>query len=295
MKLYAPETINGAKLLGVYTSGSPEWHSARENSIGGSEIGTILGLNPYESAYALWAKKTHKIETPKLSNWAIRFGNAFEEPILKLWEEEHPDWQLYTTGTYQDKDYDFIHVNLDALAQHKETGEWQIIEVKTARTTWDFIPPGYIAQVIHYMNVLGIHKASLVAVAGMTWNEFDIPWNEFQAQVQEDAILQFWASVVNDIRPDWDGSDSTYQAVRLEVGEIDYSEVELGLLGRELINAQQDADSAYKRLLKVKSEVMHKMGSAKFGVMTHQGESFRVASRQIRAGAPSLIVNKKGF
>jgi putative phage-type endonuclease len=295
MELYAPETINGAKLLGVYEAGSPEWHAARQHSIGGSEIGTILGLNPYESAYALWAKKTGKIETPKLNNWAIRFGNAFEEPILKLWEEEHPDWQLYTTGTYQDKDYDFIHVNPDALAQHKETGEWQIIEVKTARTTWDFIPPGYIAQVIHYMKVLGIHKATLVALAGMTWNEFDIPWNEFQSEVQEDAILQFWASVVNDLRPDWDGSDSTYHAVRMENTDIANAEVDLGILGHELVKLQREADSAYQRLQKVKSEVMYRMGDNKYGFVQDTGHKYRVASRQIRAGAPSLIVNKKAF
>lgn len=294
MELYAPEKINGAKLVGVYPSGSPEWHAARRNSIGGSEVGTILGLNPYESAYALWAKKTGKIDSPNIDNWAIRFGKAFEDPILQLWQEEHPDWTVYTTGTYQDKDYDFITVNPDALAQHNETGEWQVIEVKTARTTWDFIPPGYIAQVIHYMKVLGIHKATLVAVAGMTWNEFDIPWNDFQAQVQEDAILQFWAAVYNDLRPEWDGSDSTYQAVRAENSQIDYTEVELGLLGHELLRTQLEADEAYKRLLKVKSEVMHTMGSAKFGSIENNGQSYRLVSRQIRAGSPTLIVNKKG-
>lgn len=294
MELYAPPAINGATLVGVYPSGSPEWHAARRKSIGGSEVGTILGLNPYESAYALWAKKTAKIDSPNLDNWAIRFGKAFEDPILQLWQEEHPDWNLYTTGTYQDKDYDFITVNPDALAQHNETGEWQVIEVKTARTTWDYIPPGYIAQVIHYMKVLGIHKSTLVAVAGMTWNEFDIPWNQDQAQVQEDAILLFWASVYNDIRPDWDGSDSTYQAVRAENNQIDFSEVELGLLGHELLRSQLEADDAYKRLLRVKSEVMHTMGAAKFGLIENNGQSYRLVSRQIRAGSPTLIVNKKG-
>jgi len=69
MKVWTPATINGAKLVGVFEQGSAEWHEAREQSIGGSEMGTILGLNPWESAYALWAKKTGKIENPPLTNW----------------------------------------------------------------------------------------------------------------------------------------------------------------------------------------------------------------------------------
>lgn len=293
MKLYAPEVLNGATLVGTYESGSPEWHEARRFSIGGSEVGTILGLNPYESAYALWAKKTGKIENPTVENWAIRFGKAFEEPILKLWEEEHPEWELFSTGTYKDADYDFIHVNPDALARHRETGEWQVIEVKTARTSWDYVPPGYVAQVLHYMSVLKIQKATLVAVAGMTWNEYDIPFDREQVVQQREAILQFWASVVNDIKPDWDGSDSTYQAVRLQNPEIVSEDIELGDMGRNLVALQREADSAYQRLLKAKSEVMYFMGDAKNGVVTENGQVKRVAQRQMRGGAPSLIVNKK--
>jgi len=77
MEFYAPETLNGARLLGVYPPGSPEWHAERSLGIGGSEVGTILGLNPWESAYALWAKKLNLIPSEIKENWAIRFGKAF--------------------------------------------------------------------------------------------------------------------------------------------------------------------------------------------------------------------------
>ena len=53
MALHAPEDFNGAKLLGVFESGTSEWHEARADGIGGSEVGTILGLNPWESPYYL--------------------------------------------------------------------------------------------------------------------------------------------------------------------------------------------------------------------------------------------------
>ena len=294
MELYAPEILNDAKLLGIYDAGSPEWHAARTFSVGGSEVGTILGLNPYESAYALWAKKTGKIPSQIKENWAIRFGKAFEGPILGLWEEEHPDWELFETGTYQDAEYDFMHVNPDALARHRETGEWQIIEVKTARQTWDVVPPAYIAQVLHYAGVLKIQRMTLVAVAGMTWNEYDIPFNQLQIDIQREAIIRFWESVVNDIKPDWDGSESTYNAVRLQHPEIDPREVFLGDIGFELIDAQKDADRAAERLLYAKSAALGKMQDAKWGtIRLDDGTTKRVASRQIRGGNPVLITNRK--
>lgn len=294
MKIYAPPTLNGAKLLGVYDPGSPEWHSERSKGIGGSEVGTILGLNPYESAYALWAKKTGKIPSEIKENWAIRFGKAFEEPILQLWAEEHPEWEVMTTGTYQDEDCEYRHANPDAIARHTETGELMIIEVKTSRQTWEGVPPAYLAQVLHYMGVLKIQRAALVAVAGMTWNEYDVPFSQGQINVQNELLDRFWHCVTEDHKPAWDGSDSTYHAVRAETPEIDLREVELGKLGIDLMQAQEASDSASRALTKLKSQVLHLMGDAKWGTIeTKQGPE-RVVSRQLRAGVPSLVVNKKG-
>jgi putative phage-type endonuclease len=295
LEVYAPEVLNGARLLGIYTAGSPEWHSERTNGIGGSEVGTILGLNPYESAYALWAKRTGRIPSEVKENWAIRFGKAFESPILGLWAEDHPEWAVYTTGTYEHVDTPYLHANPDALAYNPQTDEWMVIEVKTARNTWDEVPPGYIAQVLHYMHVLGIRRGCLVAVAGMTWNEYEVPYNEEMIEAQNSLIGYFWQSLKHDTRPSWDGSDATYHAVRAQHTDIDGSEVELGQLGLELINAQDDVDAATRNLNLIKSQVLDKMGNAKFGLVTNDKQARKVASRQIRGGKPSLIVNKKGM
>jgi putative phage-type endonuclease len=294
IEVFAPEDFNGARLLGNYAAGSPEWHLERSKGIGGSEVGTILGLNPYESAYALWAKKTNKIPSEIEENWAIRFGKAFEEPILKLWQEEHPEWELFTTGTYEDEHCSYRRANPDALARHRETGEWMIIEVKTARNTWDDVPPAYTAQVLHYMGVMKVRRGIIVAVAGMTWNEYEVPFNQYMINVQNEALEQFWNSVQTDSKPAWDGSESTYNAVRFQYDEIDPVEFELGQLGLDLLNTQLEADNIYKKLLKLKSECMDFMGTAKWGVVTEGGVTRRVASRQMRAGQASLIVNKKG-
>lgn len=294
MEIYAPKSLNGAKLLGNYAPGSPEWHSERRNGVGGSEVGTILGLNPYESAYALWAKKTGKIPSEIQENWAIRFGKAFEEPILRLWQEEHPEWDVYTTGTYQDADCSYRHANPDAIAIHKETKELMVLEVKTARSSWESVPPAYQAQVLHYMGVLKIQRGMIVAVAGMTWNEYPVIYNQEAIDLQNEMIDKFWDSITNDIRPAWDGAESTYQAVRLENPEIELREVDLSALGVFLLQAQERADRANSELLKAKSEVMAVMGKAKYGYLVTTTGIEKIVTRQMRGGAPSLVINKKG-
>jgi putative phage-type endonuclease len=292
MKVHAPQEFNGAKLVGVFESGTSAWHEARAYSLGGSEIGTIMGLNPWESAYALWAKKTGKIENPPLTNWAVRFGQAFEEPILKLWAEEHPEYEVYITGTYQDCDNPWLHANPDALAKHKETGEWLVVEVKTARSSFESLPPTYEAQVRHYMMVMKIQRSVVVAVAGMTWQEFWVDRDEFTEQVQVDQAKRFMSHITNDTKPDYDGAESTYEVIRKLHPLIDDTEIEIDGL-HQLITAQQEFDAAEAKFYKMKSWVLDLMGNAKHAYIVADGQQIRLASRQARRdGVPYLVVKK---
>jgi putative phage-type endonuclease len=292
MELHAPADFNGAKLVGVFESGTSEWHEARADSLGGSEIGTIMGLSQWESPYALWAKKTGKIENPPLTNWAVRFGQAFEEPILKLWAEEHPEYEVFTTGTYQDCDNSFLHANPDALARHRKTGEWLVVEVKTARTSFEALPANYEAQVRHYMMVMKIDRAVVVAVAGMTWQEFWVERDEFTEQVQLDQAKRFLAHIVNDTKPDYDGAESTYEVIRKLHPLIDDTEIEIDGL-HQLALAQQEFDAAESKFNQMKSWVLDLMGNAKHAYIVADGQQIRLASRQARRdGVPYLVVKK---
>jgi putative phage-type endonuclease len=292
MELHAPAVFNGAKLVGVFESGTSAWHEARAYSLGGSEIGTIMGLNPWESAYALWAKKMGKIENPPLTNWAVRFGQAFEEPILKLWAEEHPEYEVFVTGTYQDCEHSFLHANPDALARHRETGEWLVVEVKTARTSFESLPPTYEAQVRHYMMVMKIDHAVVVAVAGMTWQEFWVERDDFAEQVQLDQAKRFLSHIVNDTKPDYDGAESTYEVIRKMHPEIEDTEIEIDGL-HQLALAQQEFDAAEAKFYQMKSWVLDLMGKAKHAYLVADGQKIRLASRQARRdGVPYLVVKK---
>lgn len=296
MELANAKNFPFANYLGSFTDGGDEWHEIRSHGIGGSEIGTIMGLNPWESAYALWAKKTGKIEDSFKGNTATRVGKLLEEPILKMFGEDHPELELFAAGTYAAKDCDYLHANPDALARHRQTGEWYVIEVKTARYPWEYVPEHYVAQVQWYMDVMGIDKAYLVGLVGMEPVEFTITADKFQQQAQRDAAHRFWEKCKKEERPDWDGSDSTYQAVRRMHPEIEDREVELNEFAINFMAVQRKADEANAELNIWKSDLLDYMGKAKHAVSTlDDGTKVRVASRQIRGGYPTLIINKKGL
>jgi putative phage-type endonuclease len=291
MALHAPKTFNKAKLLGTFENGSPEWHEARADGIGGSEVGTILGLNPWESPFYLWASKTDNIPPKVLDSFAVKLGNYLEPVILDtILPDQHPDWEIFRTGTYQHPTIPYLHANPDALA--KVDGEWVVVEVKTSRNYWSEVPPAYRAQVMHYMNIMGIKRGVVIGLVGMDWVEHWIEFDEFESQVIEQKCAEFWKLVIDNEQPSYDGSESTYEAVREMHPDIDGTEVEIDG-AHYLTLAQSKFDEAEAELRLAKSEVLAKMGTAQHCYIDYQGEKIRVASRQSRKGSrPFLIVHK---
>ena len=292
MELHAPQQFNKAKLLGVFENGTPEWHEVRADGIGGSEVGTIMGLNSWESAYYLHHLKTGDLPPKELDSFPADLGNILEPvimgPLLKL---KHPDWEVFTTGTYQHETLPYLHANPDGLA--KVEGEWIIVEAKTSRNYWSEVPAQYIAQVQHYMNVMGLKRAVIIGLVAMDWVEYWIDADSFEQRVIEQTAQTFWRGVTEATAPDWDGSSSTYETVRQLHPDIDGTEVEIDGL-HNLPLAQAEFDRAEAELRKQKSEVLNLMGSAQHAYIEHEGEKIRIASRQARGMGKPFLVIKKG-
>ena len=63
------------------------WLAQREKGIGSSEVGTILGVNPWETPYQLWRRK--KGLSPRVEeNEAMRAGHILEGAVATYFEEE---------------------------------------------------------------------------------------------------------------------------------------------------------------------------------------------------------------
>lgn len=262
------EELGDAKLLGDFENGSPEWHELRNEpgAVGGSDIGAIASLSPWESPITKWAKKTGQISDDFEPNMSMRLGNKLEMPILEIFAEEHPELEIYTTGTWAHKEFEWQRANPDALYK-REDGTWGIIEVKFSRDYWTEVPQHYRAQVLWYMNVFGIQEATLVALAGSSYQEFQIEWDSFEASSLIAAGYRFRESVLNVKMPDWDGSNSTFETIRAMNPKIEDGEEHLDELGVSYFNALNDFEEAEKKLTELKSRVLAAMGGKKRGIV----------------------------
>lgn len=64
-----------------------EWLEDRRKGIGGSDVGTILGLNKWKSPYQLWLEKTGQVELDESNSEPAYWGNVLEEIVAKEFTE----------------------------------------------------------------------------------------------------------------------------------------------------------------------------------------------------------------
>jgi putative phage-type endonuclease len=280
-----------AVLLGDFANGSQEWHDLRNEpgAVGGSDIAAITGLSTWESAITKWAKKTGQIPDEVTPNMSMKLGTILESPILNLFADEHPELEIYETGTWANKENPWARSNPDGLYKDAD-GNWGIIEVKFSRDYWSGVPQAYRAQVLWYMRIFGIKQAKLVALAGSSYMEFDIEWDEFEAQTLWDAAVRFRQACLDMKMPYWDGSNSTLETIRaLSPGIVD-TEVDLDDLGMHYLNSVDELEKATVKTTELKARVIQAMDGAKRGLVF--GE--HLLSLRSRAGGAPYLHHEKG-
>jgi putative phage-type endonuclease len=280
-----------AVLLGDFANGSQEWHDLRNEpgSVGGSDIAPIAGLSSWESCITKWAKKTGQIPDEVTPNMSMKLGTILEAPILNLFADEHPELEIYETGTWANKENPWARSNPDGLYRDAD-GNWGIVEVKFSRDYWSGVPQAYRAQVLWYMRVFGIKQAKLVALAGSSYMEFDIEWDEFEAQTLWDAAVRFRQACLDMKMPYWDGSNSTLETIRALSPGISDSEVDLDDLGMHYINSVTEYEKANAKMTDLKARVINAMDGAKRGLVF--GE--HLLSLRSRAGGAPYLHHEKG-
>jgi putative phage-type endonuclease len=283
--------ILDAVLLGDFANGSPEWHELRNEPgvIGGSDIAACASLSSWTSPITLWAKKTGQIPDEVTPNMSMKLGTILEEPILQLFADEHPELTILTTGTWANKTYPWMRANPDGLYLDAD-GNWGIVEVKFSRDYWTQVPQSYRAQVLWYMKVFGIKQAKLVALAGSSYQEYDIEWDQFEADTLFEAAVRFRQACLDLKMPDWDGSNSTLETVRALNPNIEDGEVDLDELGVHYFNAIQDAEAANTKMTELKSRVIKAMEGKKRGLV--YGD--HLLSLRSRAGGAPYLHHEKG-
>ena len=174
-----------------------EWLAARDKGIGASEVGAILGLSPFETAFSLWLKKTSQVPREP-ENEAMLMGHMLEEVVAKRWEMETGEKVIKASAAdiiYVHPEHDFLRATPDRIVR----GRKKLLECKTTVTSIDAedIPAHWQAQVIYQMYVTGIHDADIAwLVQGRYFGYAHIPYDEEFAEFIANKVTEFWNECV---------------------------------------------------------------------------------------------------
>lgn len=240
------------------------WLKIRSQGIGGSDVGTILGFNPFKTAYQLWLEKTGQIEAPDLSSKvAIQIGNELEDLVARLFTQETGLKVKKDNKTHFHSKHSFLLGNID----RKIIGQKAFLECKTTSTfnakEWqgDEVPASYLLQVQHYLNVLDYDTAYIAVIIGnnqFVWKEIKRD-NDLINQMT-DRLVTFWReNVLKGIPPEIDGSNETKEALQvLYPAEIEAT-APLDTKHIELLDRWSDIKAQTQELESLKKEIENKI------------------------------------
>lgn len=269
-----------------------EWLAGRQKGLGGSDAGAILGLNPYKSAYTLWAEKCQLINSEVPDNEAMRVGRDLEDYVAKRFTEKTGLKVRKSGFSFQSEEHPFMLANVDRLIVGEKAG----LECKTANALnkTDFkggdIPPSYYAQCYHYMSVLGFdHWYMAVLVMGKGFYCYRIDRDEAEIQALIEAEEEFWAKVQNKEAPEIDWSESTEKTIQTLNSDVEPDAVEDLDYLKEVFDARNELDLQIKDATNKKKQCENRikdaLGTACKGVLSGYRVSFKPQeSRRIDTG-----------
>ncbi|MFF1958016.1 YqaJ viral recombinase family protein [Streptomyces sp. NPDC058220] len=279
----------GPTVLGWFEPGTPEWHAARANGIGGSEIAAVLGLSPYESRFSLWHRKKGLV-APVEETAVMYWGKVHEPQICAEFAKRHPEWDVRPSPTYAAAGRPEEIANPDRLILDEEWRTVAIVEAKTSRDDegWgeegtDQIPVYYRAQCLWYLMVLGVTTCHVaVLIAGADYREYVVTYDPAEAELMRAAAADFQRALAADERPAIDGHPATYAAVREMPDGLDDVDIEIPTALRDRFHQAQDAAwAAEDELTACKGELLDHIGTGRRAMC----ERVRVATRTVRDGA----------
>lgn len=135
-----------------------QWLENRTKGIGGSDIASVIGLNPWRSNIELWEIKTGRRAQEDISEKpVVKYGTLAEEHLRELFKLDFPEYHFFyeENNSWHNTDYPWAQASLDGWLTDKE-GRFGVWECKTTeivrQSDWDKwtkrIPSTYYCQVL---------------------------------------------------------------------------------------------------------------------------------------------------
>ena len=187
-----------------------EWLRLRKTGIGGSDAGSICGVNPFGSPMKVYYDKTSS-NIEELDNEAVRQGHDLEDYVAQRFMEATGLKVRRSNFMYRSTEYPFMIADVDRLVIGEDAG----LECKTASAyntdKWKDgnIPLHYIMQCYHYMAVTGKRTWYIAAVIlGREFTYRKLVWDDDLIAQMISVEKNFWENhVLPRVLPSPDGSD----------------------------------------------------------------------------------------
>lgn len=216
----------------IKTASREEWLAERRKSLGGSDMGAVLGFNKYSSPMTVWMDKTGRLPEKEITE-AIRLGNDLEDYVAKRFSEASGLKVVNDKATWRNSKYPYLHANID----RKIVGQKSGLECKTTSALNEkkykdgkFID-SYYAQCVEYLCVteldrwylavlvlgVGLHVYQMTRIPNDTvpeWCDSSVYVDDDEIQAIANAGHEFWTRyVLTNTPPPTDGSSATSEAL----------------------------------------------------------------------------------
>ena len=173
-----------------------EWLQLRGTGIGSSEVGTILGLNRWETPLQLWRRKLG-LDAPVPENNAMLMGHLLEDAVAKRWEIETGMSVIKRSAVdfiVVDDSRDYLRVSPDRTyylpeCAHNNANKG-IVECKSTAMyiTEDDVPLTWFTQLQYQMGVCGYKHGWLAWLT--QGREFGCKHYEFDADYYQYIVTE---------------------------------------------------------------------------------------------------------
>jgi putative phage-type endonuclease len=172
--------------------------------IGGSNIASLIGLSPYESAHSLCLRLMGELP-PIEDNDAMRWGRKLESRVADMFADGNPEYEVVPHGSVTHPEHDFLIASPDRILL--QNGEPKAaLEIKTANVNTmrefgeqltDEIPQHYYCQAAWYAGMLNLNECYVAVYfhdSGKCkgYKEYRIEHNAERYAAMVQTAVRFW-------------------------------------------------------------------------------------------------------